>query len=56
MRLLKPWLWTAILACCLSMGLMSCSDDATVLPAITIDISRADWLPAPAVSSTDIMH
>lgn len=31
-------------------------DDAAVLPAITIDISRADWQLAPAVSSTDIMH
>lgn len=30
-------------------------DDAALLPAITIDLSRAHWLPAPPVSSTDII-
>ena len=30
-------------------------DDAAVLPAINIDLSRANWQAAPAVSSTDII-
>ena len=30
-------------------------DDAAVLPAINIDLSNAHWLPAPPVSSTDII-
>lgn len=30
-------------------------DDAAVLPAINIDLSCAHWLPAPPVSSTDII-
>ena len=31
-------------------------DDVAVLPAITIDLSRAKWQLAPAVSSTDIIR
>ena len=31
-------------------------DDAAVLPAITVDLSRARWQPASAVSSTDIIR
>lgn len=30
-------------------------DDVAVLPAINIDLSCAHWLPAPSVSSTDII-
>lgn len=31
-------------------------DDAAVLPAITVDLSRARWQPASVVSSTDIIR
>lgn len=35
-------------------GTVVTCDDAAVLPAITIDLSKANWQIAPSVSSTDI--
>lgn len=37
-------------------GTVVTCDDAAVLPAITIDLAKADWQIAPSVSSTDVIE
>ena len=37
-------------------GIVVTCDDAAVLPAITLNLSKADYQPAPPVYSTDIIQ